>query len=186
MEIGVALVASVLAIGTVAGAILSTWTLTARVNRKLEMKIDKQIDEKFEKKQKEIEKEMRHEIEKLGKDLLNEIKAIDLKISNHFKMQAELHRTAEQEVELLKSSVLEAYKRSIRDVYYRLRQTGEISDVDMSYVDSIYPKYKALGGNSDIHAKYDEMRDVYSELTRQRFAEAREKAQSIKEDNENK
>jgi hypothetical protein len=73
---------------------------------------------------------------------------------------------------LLKEGLLEAYKNDIRSVYYRLRDTGEISDADKSYIDKIFPKYAALGGNSDIHAKYEEICRVYERRTQEKYDEA--------------
>ena len=77
-------------------------------------------------------------------------------------------------VALLKSSNIESYKNDIRSIYYRLRETGEISDYDKSYIDSIFPLYTAMGGNSDIEAKYKEICEVYGKITQERFDKKRE------------
>ena len=41
-------------------------------------------------------------------------------------------------IEKQSKAILEGYKHDIRKVYYRLRSSGAISDVDKAYVDKIY------------------------------------------------
>ena len=75
-------------------------------------------------------------------------------------------------IHLLKEGLIETYKNDIRTIYYMLRDTGEISDADKSYIDKIFPKYVAVGGNSDIKAKYDEICRVYERRTHEAYDEA--------------
>ena len=84
-------------------------------------------------------------------------------------------------IQLLKEGLIEAYKNDIRTVYYRLRDTGEISDADKAYVDKIFPKYVAIGGNSDIQAKYEELSRVYERRTQEKFDERFEKTKRKKD-----
>lgn len=81
---------------------------------------------------------------------------------------------------LLKDALIEAYKHDIRDIYYRLRNTGDITDAEKSYIDKIFPKYKAIGGNSDIEAKYGEICRVYERRTQEQFDLARDKKKTQK------
>lgn len=78
-------------------------------------------------------------------------------------------------IQLLKESLIEAYKNDIRKIYYKLRDTGEITDYDKAYIDKIFPKYTAIGGNSDIRAKYEEICRVYERRTHEAYDEAYEK-----------
>lgn len=76
---------------------------------------------------------------------------------------------------LLKDGHIETWKNDIRTIYYNLRDTGNISDIEKSYVDKIYHLYKEMGGNSDIDAKYKEMVEVYTKRTREKYDEVFEK-----------
>lgn len=77
-------------------------------------------------------------------------------------------------IQLLKESLIEAYKNDIRTIYYKLRDTGEITDYDKAYIDKIFPKYIAIGGNSDIRAKYEEICRVYERRTHEAYDEVYE------------
>jgi len=84
-------------------------------------------------------------------------------------------------IQLLKEALIEAYKNDVRTVYYKLRDTGEITDSDKAYIDKIFPKYVAIGGNSDIQAKYEEISRVYERRTQEKFDERFEKTKNKKE-----
>jgi hypothetical protein len=83
-------------------------------------------------------------------------------------------------IQLLKNANIEVYKNDIRKVYYKLRETGEITDYDKEYVDSVFPIYKALGGNSDTEAKYNEICQFHQKLLRENFEKARAQKKSRK------
>lgn len=100
-----------------------------------------------------------------------EIRQIEKKLTDY----ADKYNRDKQEewavINLLKESLIEAYKNDIRTVYYKLRDTGEISDADKSYIDKIFPKYVAIGGNSDVKAKYEEIVRVYERRTHEQYDE---------------
>lgn len=79
---------------------------------------------------------------------------------------------------------IETWKKDIRDIYFHLRRTGEISDDSKSYADKIYHVYKELGGNSDIDAKYKEICEVYSRITHKRYEEMQRKQEQSKAEQE--
>jgi hypothetical protein len=89
-------------------------------------------------------------------------------------------------ITLLKNANIEVYKNDIRKVFYKLRESGDITDYDKEYVDSVFPIYKALGGNSDIAAKYKEICDFHQELTRENFEKARNNKKKTKKQVEEK
>lgn len=76
--------------------------------------------------------------------------------------------------DVLTQGHIELYKKDIRDIYFHLRHTGEITDDEKTYTDKIYQVYKELGGNSDIDAKYQEVCDVYSQITFEKYAKMRQ------------
>lgn len=168
-------------VGALLAAITIIWNFSNRIEKSLDKKIDEKVVTKIKENDEKVAKDIEHAIDKSNISLIGEIKLLNQRFESHYEQQDKLHESERKRVSLLTHSVLEAYKRSIRDVYYRLRQTGEISDVDMSYVDKIYPKYVDMGGNSDIRAKYEEMKGVYSQLTQERYEKAREKAREQEE-----
>lgn len=87
-------------------------------------------------------------------------------------------------IQLLREGLIESYKKDIRGVYYQLRATGEILDYDKAYIDKIFPKYVAIGGNSDIAAKYEEICRVFERRTQEAYDEAftNNKANKTKKD----
>lgn len=100
-----------------------------------------------------------------------ETKAIEKQLAD---LKKEFDKNQKEEwavIQLLKDSLIEAYKNDIRTVYYQLRDTGEISDADKAYIDKIFPKYVAIGGNSDIRAKYEEISRVYERRTQDKYDE---------------
>lgn len=113
-----------------------------------------------------------------------ETKNIEKKLNQINKEHQENQKEEWASIQLLKEGLIEAYKNDIRTVYYRLRDTGEISDADKAYVDKIFPKYVAIGGNSDIQAKYEELSRVYERRTQEKFDERFEKTKR-KKDNQN-
>ena len=111
----------------------------------------------------------------------SKVEGLERKFDEYVRSDREYKLSKDKEfadiVVLLKNSHIEAYKNDIRSIYYNLRETGYISDYDKSYVDTIYPLYTKMGGNSDIQAKYAEICEVYGRITQERF----DKARAIKE-----
>lgn len=111
---------------------------------------------------------------------LKESISLDIKcLENSLKAYTDQYTNDKREewavIQLLKESLIEAYKNDIRKIYYKLRDTGEITDYDKAYIDKIFPKYTAIGGNSDIRAKYEEICRVYERRTHEAYDEAYEK-----------
>lgn len=111
---------------------------------------------------------------------LKESISLDIKfLENSLKAYTDQYAKDKREelsmIQLLKESLVEAYKNDIRTIYYKLRDTGEITDYDKAYIDKIFPKYIAIGGNSDIRAKYEEICRVYERRTHEAYDEAYEK-----------
>jgi len=116
---------------------------------------------------------------------LKESISLDIKrIENSLKAYTDQYTKDKREewavIQLLKDSLIEAYKNDIRTIYYNLRDTGEITDHDKAYIDKIFPKYIAIGGNSDIRAKYEEICRVYERRTHEAYDEAYEKSKGKK------
>jgi hypothetical protein len=170
------IVAIIVGTGVLAAAIMNIWDLSKRIKTRNETTIETVVDKVLEKYDEKVKARLENKVEKHNNAILQEFKLLEKQITEHFAQQAELHRENDLSIRLLKDSVLEAYKRSIRDIYYRLSKTGEISDVDKAYIDKIFPKYILMGGNSDIEAKYEEIKGVFSKLTQEKFASARAKA----------
>lgn len=100
------------------------------------------------------------------------LQSMDNKLDNIVKAQKEQAKKQDKQNKLLQSGHIETWKNDIRTIYYNLRDTGTISDVEKSYVDKIYHLYKEMGGNSDIDAKYSEMVSVYTRRLREAMDEA--------------
>lgn len=110
---------------------------------------------------------------------LKESISLDIKcLENSLKAYTDQYTNDKREewavIQLLKESLIEAYKNDIRTIYYKLRDTGEITDYDKAYIDKIFPKYIAIGGNSDIRAKYEEICRVYERRTHEAYDEVYE------------
>lgn len=146
-------------------------------------KVKKTLDDKLESVIKEVvsESNIRQDertklmLENLKDMFTSETKSIEKKMIAYAEEYNKNRKEELHIIELLKEGLLEAYKNDIRSIYYKLRDTGEITDADKSYIDKIFPKYAALGGNSDIHAKYEEICKVYQRRTQEKYDEAFEK-----------
>jgi hypothetical protein len=111
-----------------------------------------------------------------------EIKNVQEKIIEYSKQYTQDKNENWSIIQLLKEGLIEAYKNDIRTIYYKLRDTGEITDADKSYIDKIFPKYSAIGGNSDIQAKYEEISRVYERRTQEKYDEAFKKTKKTKKE----
>lgn len=98
-----------------------------------------------------------------------DIKSLDKLVREHIAATAARDSKHDDMIKALSSGLIEKFKQDIREIYYILRNTGEISDADKAYIDKIFPYYVALGGNSDIHAKYKEICEVYQKRTQENY-----------------
>jgi hypothetical protein len=174
LEIDVALLV-IIGLGSLASAVLAIWTLLTRVKSSFKdivteivgRVVKENIADSEGRTQKSIEASERRQIEALS----------GLKIEIEANRQDDLRdkKEAIAAQQLTQHALVEAYKQDFRDIYYILRETGEISDHDKAYIDKIYPYYKQLGGNSDIAAKYEEICRVVDRRTQEAFDKARAK-----------
>lgn len=137
-------------------------------------------DEKLDIKLKHMAESNTREIEVLKESFTCSNKQLGEKIDIIVDKEENFRREQLATNGLLKEALIEAYKHDIRDIYYRLRNTGDITDAEKSYIDKIFPKYKAIGGNSDIEAKYGEICRVYERRTQEQFDLARDKKKTQK------
>lgn len=165
----------VLLIGSIAGALLAIWALLSRSTTKFEQKVREVVKEEIEESRKQQSRELNIKLEAQSELILKDVDGIGAKLDKHIKEHNELHKQKETKESLLANAMIESYKQDIRNAYFKLRETGEITDKDKAYVDKIYPYYAALGGNSDIHSKYKEISDVYAEVTKENY-EAKRKS----------
>lgn len=163
----------ILLIGSLAGAILSIWALLAKFNAQLEGRVRKVVKEELAIYSESHDKELALKLDSQQKILLKDIDGLGYKVDRQIKSQEGYIEADKIEKSLMKSALIETYKQDIRDIYYKLRESGEIEDKDKAYVDKIYPYYKSLGGNSDIHSKYSEISQVYSEVTKENYKNKR-------------
>lgn len=176
------LIAVIGVIVTVFTGILITWQLTDKI-KKSTREISKDVADKQIKEYDKLSQErFANSFKFIEQSIDNKIDSLKESIDLYIKEQRDTNISDVNSIKLLKASLIEAYKHDIRKVYYKLRETGEIDDHEKAYIDKIYPMYKALGGNSDIEAKYKAMCEVYEKCTQEAFDEARHKRnRSVKE-----
>lgn len=167
-------------------AILVIWNFSNKLKTSIETVTRRTVKEELALNDTAVDYRIKCSSEATQKILASEIQNLDRKIDLFLQNQKEVNSLELDSIKLLKESLIEAYKQDMRTIYYRLRDTGEISDHDKSYVDKLFPKYIALGGNSDIEAKYTEMCRVYETITQENFEKARAKAKRKKEREEAK
>lgn len=183
IEIIIAVIAMFVTLGT---AILTAWAIVDKSKKSFTDIARTEIKDALDKNNDIIEERRKADLKLLEQHLCNMIDNHVSKDLEHVDKQHEINEKDSQAISLLRESLLESYKREIRGIYYKLRETGDISDVDKSYLDKIYPKYIALGGNSDITAKYEAICEVYDKHLRENFEKAREKKRKEKEKQLNK
>lgn len=157
------------------GSVLVIWNFSNKVKGTLDNSISEVVNDILEKHERDSQYQINCAVEASQRSIAKDIQAVERKIDKYVEEQRETNRKDYESIKLLKESLIEAYKQDIRDIYYKLRSTGEISDADKSYVDKLFPKYIALGGNSDIEAKYGEICRVYETITQENYRKAREK-----------
>lgn len=167
IEVALAIVASLLTI------ILSVWAIISRTNKHTRSIVEEIVEKALTKNNEEQHAWNARENEILREDITKDLSAVVDRFESCTAAQQKTNKKDYEAIMLLKGSVINSYKRDIRKIYYKFKNTGEISDHDKAYVDEIFPKYEALGGNSDIKAKYKEIQDFYTILLKEKFEEAR-------------
>lgn len=186
MGIVEAIILAVTTIGGIAAAIITIWKLVERANNKLLDKIDKQIESSLIKNNTIQEREFKLMLDIINMEQMLRIDALKEDLTCFRKDQQEHNDNVGELIELQKAAILETFKQDIRSIYFKLRDTGELEDRDKAYADKIYHYYQALGGNSDVLAKMEEMNQVYSSKTFEAVEEAKKKkskARKIKDIN---
>jgi len=162
---------------TIFTGIIIIWQLTDKI-KKSTKNISKDVaNEQIEEYDKLSRERLTQSIEMIEHKIDTKIDSLKESIASYIKEQKKLNNNSIENIQLLKASLIEAYKYDIRKVYYKLRETGEITDANKAYIDKIFPMYRSLGGNSDIEAKYKAMCEVYEKQTQEAFDEARRKKQ---------
>jgi len=161
--------------GVLAVSITAIWILLSRFNKSLDSKIEKVVAPMIDKSEERMRTMMDDKDESSNKDVLHSRKELSSNFDKYVVKQKEYNQHDVERLKVLEQSLIESYKKQIRNIYYRVRNDGFIKDEEMAYLQKIFPYYKAMGGNSDIEAKYDELNRLYSEVTQEKFRKAREK-----------
>lgn len=159
----------IIALGSIAAAVTAIWILLERISKKFSVIVDTKIESALEKNSKLQEKHLQDMFDIAEKLQEHKFQALrdDL---NLFKNEQSLFNMGQEVLTKNQSeAILETFKQDIRDIYYSLRNTGLIEDVDKAYIDKIYTYYTLLGGNSDIHAKVKEINEVYAKRTQEAY-----------------
>lgn len=164
------------ALGALAAAILSIWNLTEKTNNKLLNKINTQIEESLLKNNAIQEKEVKLLLDVVSMEFLLKLETVKDEIEQLRVEQKAHNEKVNKVITAQTNALLETFKHDIRNIYFTLRETGRLDDVDKSYVDKIYHHYKELGGNSDIHAKVGELNRIYESQTLEAIEKAKSKA----------
>lgn len=177
------IIAVVTIIASFLGSVLVIWAFTTKIKNALQDSVKVIVSDMLTNNNAIIDTKIQAAFEKAKIEINAGIDSVSCKLDTHSKEQAQSDILTKESIKLLKESLIEAYKQDIRAIYYKLRESGEIEDHDKAYVDKVFPKYIALGGNSDIEAKYAEMCRVYEKITQENFdkARAKRKAQIKKE-----
>lgn len=163
--------------------ITSIWALSERIQKKFSATVDKKVTEIVNANNKVQDDKLRATMDRLDERQANRINSLNEKIDNFIVTQQDYNKSQDAVLERQSRAIIESYKQNIRNIYYHLRDTGEIANEDKAYLDKIYPYYIALGGNSDIRAKYEEICRVYERRTQEAYDRAREKQQQKKKRN---
>lgn len=132
----------------------------------------------------EIERELRkQDTKRLEENIQTRLDGLEKKLDTLIDHNLKQSKKQDKVNLLLQQGHIETWKNDIRTIYYNLRDTGNISDVEKSYVDKIYHLYEEMGGNSDIKAKYEEMTSVYKKRLEEQYDAAFEKEKSKKKKN---
>lgn len=172
VEIDILLVA-MLMLGGLATAVLSIWALLTKVKVSFKDSVSDIVSAAVRESIMQSEGRTQQLIEASEKRQIEFNMAIKKDMEENREQDKRNTDKLNATIGLTQHALIEAYKQDFRDVYYKLRETGEISDHDKAYIDKIFPYYKDMGGNSDIAAKYAEICRVVERRTQEAFDEAR-------------
>ena len=175
----------VILIGSISGALLSIWALFERIQKKLLKGITNQIDEAIEKNNKELIEYFKEHVENVTILTIRDIDSLKEIVDYNNDLLIEKLKNFSELSSIRQHIILEVVKQYFREIHKTVRITGEIDDEKMSFLDSLFPYYKELGGNSDIEAKYREIRSVYekriAEVTDSASKRRRERKQQLEQ-----
>lgn len=166
-----------IAIGSVASAILAIWALMERLSKKFYKIVDDQIERSLSNYEELQEQKFLRLIEKIALEFNHKVDCLAEDFNEYMHSQEIRQAKEDEQSKVVKASLIAIYKQEIRDIYYTLRDVGTISDQDKEYIDRIYPLYYALGGNSDITQKIGEIQRVIERRTQEAFDKALEESQ---------
>jgi hypothetical protein len=175
----------VILIGSISGALLSIWALFERIQKKLLKGITNQIEEAIDKNNKELIEYFKEHVESVTILTIREIDSLKEIVDTNNDLLIEKLKNFSKLSSIRQHIILEVVKQYFREIHKTVRITGEIDDEKMSFLDSLFPYYKELGGNSDIEAKYREIRSVYekriAEVTDSASKRRRERKQQLEQ-----
>jgi len=174
------IVTGLVMIATFLTSVAVIWKHLDKIKKTLDLKMEKTIKEIVQDSNIRQDERTSLMLENLKLIFTSEVRGIESRITDYAEKYNKDKEEERAMLQLLKDSLIEAYKNDIRIIYYKLRDTGEISDTDKSYADKIFPKYIAIGGNSDIQAKYEELCRVYERRTQEKYDETFEKTKTRK------
>jgi len=161
----------VVGIATIITSLSVIWKHINKVKKNLDDRLEKVIKEVVLDSNKRQDERTQLMLQNLKDMFSTEMKVIETKVVAYADQYAKDKQEEWSMIQLLKEGLIEAYKNDIRTIYYKLRDTGEIADADKAYIDKIFSKYVAIGGNSDIQAKYEEISRVYERRTQEKYDE---------------
>lgn len=170
----------VVGIATIITSLSVIWKHINKVKKNLDERLEKVIKEVVLDSNQRQDERTQLMLQNLKDMFSTELKVIETKLVAYANEHAKDKQEEWSIIQLLKEGLIEAYKNDIRTIYYKLRDTGEITDADKAYIDKIFPKYVAIGGNSDITAKYEEISRVYERRTQEKYDETFKKTRKTK------
>lgn len=169
----VAIIAVASAITVIITAVVSVWEFTKRIKNSIKDITTDVVKEALasnnETQGKEFDLKLSHQSELISRD----IESVNVKLESFIEEQREDNKKKDAKDILTAHALIESYKRDIRGVHKKLKETGYITEPDKAYVDKIYPLYKDLGGNSDIAQKVSEINEVYMTVMRENYEKRR-------------
>ena len=167
-------------IGALLTSISIIWKHINKVKRNLDDRLESVIKEVVIESNQRQDERTTLMLQNLKDMMTTELRVIETKLVAYANEYTKNREEELSMIQLLKDGLIEAYKNDIRTIYYTLRDTGEITDANKAYIDKIFPKYIAIGGNSDIQAKYEEISRVYERRTQEKYDETFKKTRKKK------
>ena len=147
------------------------WAYITKAKSKVNDRFREMIREELTENNTRQEERIAVKLEEIKTSLSFDIRQVEKKLADYEKVDTKEKKELSVAVSILKDGLIEAYKKDFRDIYYKLRITGNIEDSEKAYLDKLFPKYVALGGNSDVKAKYEEICNVYQKRTQAKYDE---------------